>query len=732
MMRAYPGNLRSQLTEVTGLGESNGFPKVAALDPAEEQGLSIRQCLHLLRRHWILFAGVWALILLLFAAYSLSVKPVYRPESTLEVRPEMPLVQIDQADPSYIASLQMWANFYRTQEALLKSPGLIQQVLASAPQPTVAAYQHLADPVKAFSENLNVEKTEASYIMKVGLIDPDPEHATYLLNTLVSKYLEDANRRLRELKSSTLEVLTRETLPAIRQRFDEAEKALQTFQNETGYADFDTEYASRVEALRKVSTRLLEVRLRGFKVSSDIDALGSYVSEGVAGFFHESFHVTRALELLWARRVALASDLARQTGILKEKHPRRIEIKNELAMVDTEIRDTVEGTLRSFDRTLESIREEEQRLIGEAERLEGDMGQSRRHLTEYKKLDSELITAKELYNAYLRKQAETRATTAAGQAGVRVVDPATVPVEPYRKSRWFAGLGAVLGFLLAAGAVVLAEQVDDRLASPREVELFLGLDVLGEIPRLEGDPPDGNLTLLLTEDEIDSPHFEAYRSLRANILTRLEEVPRGKVILVASAEEGEGKSTVAANLARVLAMEDQRVLLFDAELRWPRLKALLANPRGRGLEEFLRGEVSLGQAAQPSRIPGVDVLGADAGLLRAPELAGSMKFQAALRAAREQYAFVVIDSAPVNLVSETALIARRTDATLLVVRQGQTGRGDARAARKRLLDMRAPLMGCVVTGTAIPTRRYGYRNRRDPEREAEIIEKSGDNLVGVL
>ena len=115
-----------------------------------------------------------------------------------------------------------------------------------------------------------------------------------------------------------------------------------------------------------------------------------------------------------------------------------------------------------------------------------------------------------------------------------------------------------------------------------------------------------------------------------------------------------------------------------------------------------------------------------------PQLAGSLRFQAALRAAREQYAFVVIDSAAVNLVSETALIARRTDATLLVVRQGQTGRGDARAAKKRLLAMKAPLMGAVVVGTAIPPRLYDYHHRRDLAREAEIIEKSGDNLVGVL
>jgi Mrp family chromosome partitioning ATPase len=113
-------------------------------------------------------------------------------------------------------------------------------------------------------------------------------------------------------------------------------------------------------------------------------------------------------------------------------------------------------------------------------------------------------------------------------------------------------------------------------------------------------------------------------------------------------------------------------------------------------------------------------------------MAGSLRFQAALRSARELYDFVVIDSAPVNLVSDTALVARRTDATLLVVRHQQTSRAAALVARKRLTDLRAPLMGAVVLGTTVPGNFFGYQNRRDPDQEAQVIEKEGDNLVGVV
>src|SRR5205814_3152083 len=115
--------------------------------------------------------------------------------------------------------------------------------------------------------------------------------------------------------------------------------------------------------------------------------------------------------------------------------------------------------------------------------------------------------------------------------------------------------------------------------------------------------------LILTDDP-GLLNLEVFRMLRAEITSRLERVPGGRVIAVAGPRYGEGKSTVAINLARVLAMADKRVLLIDGDLRRPRLKALLARRNGMGLEEYLREERDLRGAVQASRLPQVDVLGA--------------------------------------------------------------------------------------------------------------------------
>jgi capsular exopolysaccharide synthesis family protein len=686
--------------------------------------------LHSLRRRWVLFTLVWALPVAAAVAYLMTLKPSYRPQATLEVRPEMSLVPADASDAAYAASLSMWTTFYRTQEALLRSPGLVQAVLKSLPKPVTREYGESPDPVRTFSEHLDIEKTESSYIMKVGFIDADPEHATEIVNTLVSLYLRDANRRLRELKDEALAVLSNETLPAIRQRFDEAEIALQAFQAETGFADFEEQYVSLVEARRRVAARLSEIRLRGFRIRSDLVALQGYAANGPLGLYHEAFHITRSLEPLAIQRAALSAELAKQGESLKEKHPRLIELGKELDSVEARIREVVQGTLKSFETNLASLEQEERSLATEEKRIEQQMGKSRQHLTDFKRLVAEVTTSQELYNSYLKRQNETRATSASGQAGVRVIDLATLPREPYKKPRWFLHLSIVAGILLGAGAVLMAEQADDRIKSVREVEVFLGLDVLGEIPKLKEDKPGKEKPLVLSEDS-DPAEVEAFQALRAQLITRFEDTPSSKVIMVTSAEAGEGKTTIAANLAQVLATQERRVLLLDAELRQPSMKSLLADPRGMGLEELLRGEALLQEAAQPSRIPGVDVLGADEELLGAADMASSPRFRLALKTARERYDFIVIDSAPLNLISESVLIARRADATVLVVRLGVTSRTTALAAQKKLADMKVKILGAVVNGTRPSASFHGYRNRRGVSRGEAAIVRGGDDLIGI-
>jgi len=682
--------------------QSSSLPAVP-----QAESTSIVQLLLILRRRWRLLAIVWTATIVVVGIYSFTTKRLYRPQATLEIRPETPLVGGDSNDPTLMASWMMWDNYYRTQEAVITSPTLLGSTFKALPEAIRSKYKEAPDPLRVFADRLEIEKIRTSFILKIGFVDEDREAATQVVNTLVSLYLEDANQRLRNLKSGAAEMLSKEALPAIRARVDDADKALQNFQAETGFTDFEEHYKSLVEARRRFDARYTDSRLRRVKVKSELDALSSYGADGVSGLFNPAFHSTTTLQPLAHERARIASDLGKTEKLYKERHPAVQELREQLRMVEEKIREAIRGTLKALETDLAGAESEEKALKIELQAVDKGMADSARRLNQFKRLESELISSKELYNAYLKKHGETTATSGSALGSVRVVDHATVPMIPFKpRILTNLALGALVGFLLGVGALFVTEQLDDRIQSPREIEAFVGLQVVAQIPKLSTSEKAGSSPILLDEAS-ELQEFESFRGLRAELVTRLENVKGAKVVCIVSALESEGKSTVTSNLAKVLAMEGRRVLIFDADLRRPSQRKLIGSKEGLGLEEVLRGQATLEQGVQKTRIEGVDVLGAHQGTSGAAELAGTVRLEEALAWARRNYDFILIDSAPVNIVSESSLVARHADLTLLVIRQG-TSRGAAQAARKRLEGMNVRLVGAVLNGSSLKGGEYGY------------------------
>lgn len=677
--------------------------------PASEHPYLV-QILLILSRRWRLILIVWAATLAAVGIYTFTSKRLYRPQASLEIRPETPLVQSDTNDQELLASRLMWETYYRTQEQILTSPTLLNSTFMALPVAIRSKFQTSKDPVRAFADNFDIEKVRSSFIIRIGFIDENPQTATQVVNTIISLYLEDANRRLRELKSGAAEVLSKETLPSIRVRVDEADKSLQAFQTETRFIDFEEHYKSLLEARRKFDARYTEIRIRRVRTRSELEALSVYGGDGVTGLFNPAFHSTRSLEPVAQERARIASDLGKMEKLYKDRHPAVQELREQLRVVEEKIREAVRGTLKALETDLAEVESEEKALLEELQSVDKGMAESARRLNQFKRLESELISAKELYHSYLKKHGETTATSGTTLGSVRVIDHAVVPTSPYKpKLLLNLALGGLAGLILAMGAVFVIEQLDDRIVSPREVEAFVGLNVLAAIPKLAAAVKSGKEPILL--DEVSAlPEFESFRGLRAELVTRLDKFASAKIVCVLSALESEGKSTITANLAKVLAMEGRKVLVFDADLRRPSQRALIGSPDGPGLEQALRGEVGLESAVQRSRIAGVDVLGAVAGSSGAAELAGNHAFESAIGWARSKYDVVLIDSAPVNQVSESALVARQADATLLIIRESKTGRHAALGAKRRLVGMGVNLIGAVLNCALSrrPGWDYGY------------------------
>ena len=311
---------------------------------------------------------------------------------------------------------------------------------------------------------------------------------------------------------------------------------------------------------------------------------------------------------------------------------------------------------------------------------------------ELERVQGELAQYQQLYYQLLEIQQRMALEQARGGSTIAVVEPARAPVAPVgpgvRQKAIIAGLA---GLLLAIGLVVGIEFLDDRIRDPRELRdrlKLVPLAVLGRRSRAE-------------REVLDTPEFaskstfaEALRLLRTNL--EFLSLGRPMVLAISSALEGEGKSTVAANLAVTEAQAGKRVVLIDGDLRKPSLHRLFGLPNTRGLSTFLA------RAQNPDQPPfhlgplGVRILTSGPIPPNPSELLGSPRMAELVNSLRAQADVVIIDCVPILPVADTLVLQRHTDGIVLVLDSSNTGVKTVGRALDRLQQVSANVFGVVL------------------------------------
>lgn len=322
-------------------------------------------------------------------------------------------------------------------------------------------------------------------------------------------------------------------------------------------------------------------------------------------------------------------------------------------------------------------------------------------------LDASPVQARDIANALsdefvvMARELETPRQGANPDARVVVEQRASLPGAPVvpKKKRNLA-LGILMGTLLGIGVAVLRELLDNTIKSQSAVEEITGTGAVGAIQfdkKLHESPA-------IAFDADNSGTAEAFRKLRTNLqFLAVDHPPR--TIVVTSTSPSEGKTTTSINIGLALAEAEHNVVLVDGDLRRPRLASYLGMVGSVGVSSVLSGGATLEEAFQESRFPRVTVLAAGPTPPNPSELLGSLSAEKMLAELREQFDYVIVDSAPLLAVTDGAILAAKSDGALVVVRAGHTKREQLTQAMKALNDVGAPLLGAVLS--MVPKRRGG-------------------------
>ena len=288
--------------------------------------------------------------------------------------------------------------------------------------------------------------------------------------------------------------------------------------------------------------------------------------------------------------------------------------------------------------------------------------------------------------------------TSSGPSNIlTVVEPAAAASQPVSPNIPLNTLlGAALGLLAVAGIAFLAEQLDDSIKDADAVREVTGLSNLGAISQVRGDRGRSEIYRMTTLLYPRSIVAEAYRALRVNVEFASVDKPV-QTLLVASAAPGEGKSITSANLAVVFAQAGRRVVLVDADLRWPAAHKYFDLPNTKGLTTLLRGEaVELDAVAQPTEQANLRVLTTGPLPPNPAEQLGSHRMQAVVEMLRRNADVIVFDSPPILAVADAAILSAYADGTLLVVDASHGHRRQVANASLTLTRAGASILGVVL------------------------------------
>jgi polysaccharide biosynthesis transport protein len=430
---------------------------------------------------------------------------------------------------------------------------------------------------------------------------------------------------------------------------------------------------------------------------------------------------TGLLDKLHEQQASLGIQIAELSTQFGPSYPKVQQLNNQLKEIDRQLQSETNKAVDHLKGRYLAALQRENMLRDSFDKQKQEANELNESAIQYSILKRDLDSNRTLYEGLLEKLKEAGVTAGLRSNNFRIIDAARVPTAPSEpnipRNLSFA---LVLGLISGVGMAFLLESMDNTVRTPEQAQAISGLPSLGMIPlgsRSSSHGSSGKRLALTASKEVvetvtqvrpQSQMAESYRALRTSLLLSNLGAPP-KVIMVTSARPQEGKTTTSVNTAIVLAQKGVRVLLVDADLRRPSIhKTLGMGPRS-GLSNVLTGSATVQQTVTTSPIlPNLFVMPAGTPPPNPAELLASSNMRDLIAELRQQYDHIVIDTPPTLSVTDAVVLSPRADATILVIRSGQTTKQALRRARDILMQVNAHVAGVLLNAVDLNSPDYYY------------------------
>jgi succinoglycan biosynthesis transport protein ExoP len=645
------------------------------------------------------------------------------------------------ARSSFVSSASMWEteklrlpdgglfagdmqNYLGTQIELLKSGELAQLAMQRLKDSGANAVPTNADG-SMIQPQISVAQVPKSTILVVQAASTDGVFSQSYLNALLDAYLDFKKNLKKSMSDYTLASMS-EHVSHLELELKTEQNALTAFERTNNLAILQEEGNISGAYLAKLDTQLsdsqLELKLleaneaeRGGADSNTLTPNGlarqGAESSGAAGDSPRS--AARELAMLRIERESLSR-------FLRPKHPKIVKLDADIERaqkLNEVFRQESQKQLEDSRKVLQSRIEGLQAAVHE---WEAKVMNANSGIAEAERLKLNVNRVQAGYDRWLGLLQNIDINRSMDQETLAVLSPASPAWRSRKKEQQQATTAIFGGLFLGVGIILLISWRDDRLTSLSEMNEKFGDVIVGQVPELPCPNGERAKPLLQAEDD-RKMYAESYRNLRSALLFMPVSVERPKVMLVTSAMPNEGKSTIASNLARTLALGGSRVVLIDADLRRGYLHELLGMNQEPGLADALQHPKDLGRILQSNCMPNLSFISRGCNLSRPGDLFVGPAFDLLLVELRHQFDHVIIDTSPVFAADDVTTLAPRVDGTLFVVRTGISRSGPVGEALELLVRRQAKILGIVINGTNAASKSYYYY------KNSEYYEPFGGN-----